>query len=64
MGKKREEPGVSLSGKTSDRIRRGEIAAGKVHRTDEVPKPWAILRAVGRGLGRGATRKRGGDETS
>lgn len=51
----------SLRGVISDRIRRGEIVASKVHRTDEVPSPEAVRGAKGQGLGKGAT-TRGGNK--
>lgn len=49
-----------LSGKTSDRIRAGEIPADSIHpeRRQPDPKPSAVRHAKGQGLGRGAEAKR------
>lgn len=49
----------ALSGKTSDRIRSGEITASAVHRTKEEPSTDAVRNGEGHGLGKGAT-DRGG----
>lgn len=70
MGKDKPKPaGHELSGRTSDRIRRGEIAADPLASrapSDDRPKLWAILFGGGRGLGSGASRRRdssGNDDT-
>lgn len=63
MTRKKHEPGVPLSGKISDRIRSGNIPkeyAKKVDRVEAAPKASSILRAIGRGLGLGATKRRSG----
>lgn len=54
-----------LGGKISDRIRSGDIPKdalkkGRVTGADETPSIWAIKRAKGRGLGKGATQARNG----
>ena len=59
MGKDKKPVGHELSGKTSDRIRSGELAAGKVERADERPTPEATRAGQGHALGKGAT-DRGG----
>jgi hypothetical protein len=48
-----------LRGKTSDRIRSGEIAAGKIERPPETPSTEAVRDAEGHGLGKGATTRGG-----
>jgi len=58
MSKDRSQP---LSGKTSDRIRSGEIAAGKVERAVDKPSDDAVKGGEGHGMGKGAT-DRGGRE--
>jgi hypothetical protein len=64
MAKRDDKPaGFPLSGKTSDRIRRGEIDADPLAargESDDRPKLWAVLRGSGRGLGNGASRRRDG----
>jgi hypothetical protein len=63
MTKKRPPAGYAISGKTSDRIRKGEIAADPLaprSESDDRPKLWAVLFGSGRGLGRGASRRRDG----
>lgn len=54
----------ALSGKITDRIRRGQIPAEaltkKRIRTDEAPSSNAILHASGTGLGAGSTGRRSG----
>lgn len=70
--KKSDPPGVPLGGKTSNRIRNGEIPREALSasrpQADDRPKASSILRAIGRGLGAGATRRRSGpgaaDDTS
>lgn len=55
--------GESLGGKITDRITRGEISKASVFRKtprQEAPKVSSILRAIGRGLGSGAERRRNG----
>lgn len=49
----------ALSGKISDRIRSGEIAAGKVERAKEEPSTDAVRSGEGHSMGKGAT-DRGG----
>lgn len=54
-----------LDGKTSDRIRSGEIppealAKGRVETFEEMPDIEYVKHGGGRGLGQGATRKRNG----
>lgn len=56
MASDRSQP---LPGKISDRIRSGEIVAGKVHREAEQPSPDAVRDGKGHSLGKGAT-ERGG----
>lgn len=63
MAKRDKPAGESLSGKTSDRIRSGQISRDSVFRKtprQEAPKVSSILRAIGRGLGSGAERRRNG----
>lgn len=66
VSKKSEKPaGQSLSGKTSDRIRKGEIAAdlafkGNDSSTEPEAKPSSVKGAKGHGLGKGAERRRNG----
>jgi hypothetical protein len=55
---------MELSGKISDRIRRGEIDADPLApRTyvDDRPRPESLRQAEGHGLGTGATRARSGE---
>lgn len=62
-GKHEQPAGYKLSGKTSDRIRAGKIQADALAsrpQGDPPPKTSSILRALGFGLGRGATRGRNG----
>ena len=57
--------GQSLSGKITDRILRGLIPHSTVMpppRPAEQPSASAIKRAKGQGLGKGATKARGGKE--
>lgn len=54
-----------LSGKTSDRIRSGEIPKdalkkGRIEAFEEMPDIESIIYGGGRGLGRGAERGRNG----
>lgn len=56
MSKDRSQP---LPGKISDRIRSGEIAAGKVERAKEEPSSDAVRGGEGHAMGKGAT-DRGG----
>jgi hypothetical protein len=64
--KKQEKPasGQALGGRTSDRIRSGKIPKNALPKGrtlgNEEPKTWAVLRAIGRGLGKGAERRRNG----
>lgn len=60
-GKDRSQP---LSGKISDRIRSGEIVAGKVHREAEQPSAEAVRDGKGQGLGKGATTRGGNNGAS
>lgn len=63
MGKR---DGHRLSGKTSDRIRSGEITEAstrKVDRAEDKPNTDSVRHGSGHGLGQGASRARGGDET-
>lgn len=63
MAKHRKPAGESLSGKITNRIKSGEISResvfSKTPRQTE-PKVSSILRAIGRGLGSGAERRRNG----
>lgn len=59
MSKDKKPVGHELSGKTSDRIRKGEIAAGKVERADERPSAAAVKAGEGTALGKGATTRGG-----
>lgn len=55
--------GESLGGRITDRIARGEISHDSVMRKTprhDAPKISSILRAIGRGLGAGAERRRNG----
>lgn len=63
MGKDRSQP---LGGKISDRIRAGEItehSTRSVDRTPDAPSTDSVRHGSGHGLGAGATRARGGDES-
>lgn len=63
MAKKKPPPGESLGGKITDRITSGEISKASVFRKtprQAPPKASVILRAIGRGLGNGAARRRNG----
>jgi hypothetical protein len=51
-----------LKGKISNRIRKGEIAAGKVERPPERPSPAAVRRAKGHSMGKGATTRGGNNK--
>lgn len=61
-----KNPGHALGGKTSDRIRSGDIPKDAVPTNraraaaDETPSMDAVRRAEGHGLGRGATTGRNG----
>jgi len=50
---------IPLPGKISDRIRSGEIAAGRVERAPEKASTDAVKRAKGQGLGKGASTRGG-----
>lgn len=66
MAKKKPPAGYAISGKTSDRIRKGEIAADPLaprSESDDRPKLWAVLFGSGRGLGAGGSRRRDGGGT-
>lgn len=61
-----------LSGKISDRIRsKGEdqlppdvrLKYDRPERAEDLPKPASVRHGGGQGLGQGASRARGGDET-
>lgn len=57
-----------LSGKISDFIRSGKLpkgvqVTGPRIEADDRPSAKAVRRGSGQGLGKGATRARGGDET-
>lgn len=57
--------GQSLVGRITRRILSGNIPRDAVFpgpRAQEVPTPQAVRRAKGQGLGKGATRARGGKE--
>lgn len=67
MSKKDKPAGQALSGKSSDRLRRGEIAADPLAEraeADDRPKAKSVKDAAGYGLGRGATRGRSGKGSS
>lgn len=61
-----KKPGHELGGRTSDRIRSGEIPSDAVPTnkarpvSDETPSMAAVRQAEGHGLGSGATHARNG----
>ena len=55
--------GIPLSGRTSNRLRSGDIPADPLAPRTEVdlrPRIWAVLYGRGYGLGEGASRRRDG----
>lgn len=59
MASNKGDRSQALSGPISDRIRSGEIAAGKVERAAETPSADAVRNGEGHSMGSGAT-DRGG----
>lgn len=60
---KAKPAGEALPGKITNRIASGEISKASVFRKtprQTAPKVSAVLRAIGRGLGSGAERRRNG----